>query len=106
MDDIALTAFFGDAQHRFTLTDDMIAELERITGMGIGAVFNQFVAGQFRIQHLAETIRLGLIGGGMAPETAKALCDAYARNRPLAELLPLSLSILEARWNGAGEVAA
>ena len=33
---IAHTAFFGDGEHRFALTDEMIQELEAVTGVGIG----------------------------------------------------------------------
>jgi hypothetical protein len=31
------TAFFGDGEHVFALTDDMITELERLSDLGIGA---------------------------------------------------------------------
>jgi hypothetical protein len=93
--------FFGDGVHAFTLTDDMIEELERITGHGIGAIYLRIVAGQFAVSEVAEIIRLGLIGGGMAPQNAAQLVSTYARNRPLAETFPLALDVLDARWNGA-----
>ena len=35
---LAHTAFFGDGEHTFALTDDMIIELERLADLGIGAL--------------------------------------------------------------------
>ncbi len=97
---ITHTGFFGDSDHAFTLTDDMIAELERLTQVGIGVFYTRAVAMQFAVSDIAQTIRLGLIGGGMAPQQAAQLVEAYATNRPLAETFPLALDILDARWNG------
>ena len=97
---ITHTAFFGEGDHAFTLTDSMILELERVTGQGIGALYQRAVAMQFAASDLVEIIRLGLIGAGMAPQQAMQLTATYARNRPLAETYPLALDILDARWNG------
>lgn len=94
------TAFFGDGEHTFALTDDMITELERLTKVGIGALYLRAVNLQFNIADLIEIIRLGLIGGGTNPEKAAQLTDTYARNRPIDELYPLALDILDARWGG------
>lgn len=65
------TAFFGDADHTFALTDDMITELERITDLGIGALYLRTVNMQFKLVDLVEIIRLGLIGGGVIPPIRK-----------------------------------
>lgn len=92
--------FFGDKEHAFTLTDPMLAELETITGLGVGAMYFQLVNMAYPATVLREIIRLGLIGAGTAPEDAKRLCDTYASNRPLAETFPLAFEIMEARWNG------
>ncbi len=43
-------AFFGDAQYIFCLTDPMLAELEKITGLGVGALY-------FQMLNLAYTLR-------------------------------------------------
>lgn len=94
------TGFFGDAEHTFKLTDDMITELERLSGVGIGAFYQRAIAMQFSVADITQTIRLGLVGGGMNPEQAKTLTDTYAVNRPMAETFPLALDILDARWSG------
>ncbi|MDD9730457.1 gene transfer agent family protein [Mameliella sp. AT18] len=98
---ITVTKFFGDAEYPCALTDPMILELERLTGVGIGVLYRRAVTMQFDLEDLTETIRLGLIGGGMTPQKAAQLVETYARNRPLAETYPLALDLLDARWNGA-----
>lgn len=103
--DITLKTFFGDGEHAFALTDPMIAELEQITGLGVGALYFQLVNMAYPATVLREIIRLGLIGGGMDPEDAKRLCETYAENRPLAETFPLAFEIMQARWEGV-KVAA
>lgn len=103
---ITATAFFGDKERPFTLSDDMVAELEAKTETGIGTLFQRLTAHAFRLADLAEVIRLGLIGAGTSPEEAARLVSTYARNRPVAEVLPLATAILAARWLGADEVQA
>lgn len=97
-------AFFGDAEHDFQLTPEMIVELERLIGSGIGTIFGRLARNEFSFTEVVETIRLGLIGGGMAPQKALALVDAYARRRPMSETLPTALAVLEALWFGVGPV--
>lgn len=106
-DAITARAWFGDGPQTFTLTDDMVAELERQTGRGIAAIHRQLIELEFSAELLRQIIRLGLIGAGMSPEKAAQLCATYAVNRPVAETFPLVFTILESRWNGAtAEVAA
>ncbi|PJF10781.1 gene transfer agent family protein [Pseudorhodobacter sp. MZDSW-24AT] len=105
-DQITHRAFFGDGEHAFTLTDPMLAELERLTGLGVGALYLQLVNMAYPATILIEIIRLGLIGAGTTPETAKRLCATYAANRPLSETFPLAFEIMEARWSGKAEQVA
>lgn len=100
---ITITRFFGAADRAFALTDDMILELERVTGTGIGALYRRAVAMQFNIADLSEILRLGLIGGGTHPEEAARLVNTWAKNRPLSETYPVALDVLDARWNGVDE---
>lgn len=98
--EITARAFFGDGEHSFTLTDPMVAELERIAGLGIGAVYRQFTAFAVKSETLREVIRLGLIGAGTAPQEATRLVETYAVNRPLSETFPLAFAVIDARWTG------
>lgn len=93
-------AYFGDAEYQFVLTSVMVIELERKTGVGIGALCTRVFNRQFVQSDLTETIRLALIGGGLSPERAASMIAAYAADRPLAEIYPLAVAILDARWFG------
>lgn len=100
MSDLTYRAFLGDGERDFHLTPALIVELEQKTGAGIGALFNRMIARDFRFGDIVETVRLGLIGGGASPAEAHRLVTSYVHDRPLAEALPIALSILEAIWFG------
>ncbi len=95
------SAFFGDGDHAFALTHELIHELERKTGAGIGALCMRVPEGHFRHAELVEIIRLSLIGGGSTPKEAAALADTYAAKRPLNESFPIAVAVLQAVWFGA-----
>jgi len=94
------TGFFGDGERAFLLTPELIVELERKTGAGIGSLCRRLFAGEFKHAEITETIRLALIGGGASPMEADALVAAYALKRPFAEIFPLAVAILNALWFG------
>lgn len=93
-------AFFGDQDRTFRLTPDMIVELERKTGRGIGGMCRDLFAGDFRHAEVLETIRLALIGGGETPQVAASLVATYAAPRPVMEPYALAVSILETTMLG------
>jgi Phage tail tube protein, GTA-gp10 len=95
-----LKTFFGDAERDFTLTPTLIVELERVTGAGIGALAKRLFAGQFKHADMLETIRLALIGGGETPQVAASLVLVYAAERPINEVLPVAVAILETAFFG------
>lgn len=94
------TQFFGDAEHPFKLDAGMILELERVTGSGIGAMARRFFAADFSFTELTETIRLGLVGGGLDPKEASALVTTYADRLTITELYAVALPIIEKRLFG------
>ena len=101
MNELTHKAFFGDAEYAFRITPELIIELERKCGAGIGGLCRRLFAGEFRHADVLETIRLALVGGGTSPKDADALVAAYATARPLSEIYPLAVSILESLWFGA-----
>lgn len=100
------TAFLGDGNYTFALTDTAITELERLTDTGIGALYTRAIRMEFKLTDLVEIIRLALIGGGESPQEAMQLTDTYARNRPMSETYPLALDILDARWGETADEGA
>jgi Phage tail tube protein, GTA-gp10 len=106
MTDMTLKSFFGDAERPFRLTPELIVELERKTGAGIGALCRRLFNSEFYLADVSEVIRLGLIGGGAKPERAAELIAAYVTTRPFMETYPLAVAILEATWFGAANKEA
>jgi hypothetical protein len=99
MSGIKHRAFFGDAERDFALTPELILELERKSGKGIGRLAHDLRNWHFAYADMAETVRLAMIGGGTKPEEAAALMKAYAA-KPQAELYKLALDITEVAWFG------
>jgi hypothetical protein len=93
-------AFFADAEYAFRLTPPLIIELERLTGMGIGGFCQRLFAMDFRHADMLATIRLGLIGGGMAHADADRLVRTYAADQPIMHAYPLAVDILDRLWGG------
>lgn len=87
--------FFGDAERDFRLNADLVTELERNTGAGIGGLSRRMFAGEFKHQELLEVVRLGLIGGGESPAVAASLVAVYAAPLPIMDLYALALPVIE-----------
>ncbi|MFE3837552.1 gene transfer agent family protein [Pseudogemmobacter sonorensis] len=96
----ALHIFFGDQERDFLLTPELVAELERLTGQGIGGFARRFMAGDFHLAHLHHTIRLALIGGGTDPQEAAALIASYVVPRPVLEGFALAVAVLDHLMTG------
>ena len=96
--------FFGDGDHDFRLEPDLIVELERVTGAGIGGLSRRFFVGDFSFTELTQVLRLGLIGGGMKPEEAHSLVTTYAARMSVTELYAVALPVIENVMFGSGSV--
>jgi hypothetical protein len=99
------TAFFGDGEKTFALTNEMIHELERTTGVGIMALHTRFRAMAAHFSDFIEVIRTGLIGGGTSPEEAHKLVGIYSRSMLITDLYLLAFDVLDARYTGKHDVA-
>lgn len=100
------TAFFGDGEKTFAFpTRELIEELERKTGHGIGALFRRFRTQDFAFYDIIQVLRLGLIGGGTAPAEADQLVALYAIGRPLGESFAVADGVIAALFFGNEEQA-
>jgi hypothetical protein len=87
--------FFGDRAHDFRLTPDLVMELERITGAGIGSLSRRFFSGDFSFRELTETLRLGLIGGNCDPKEAHEIVTVYSARLSVTQLYAVALPVIE-----------
>lgn len=76
---------WGDGEHTFRLPYRQLQELQDKTGCGPEELAGRIRSGTWRVDDIRETIRLGLIGGGMDPMPALTLTMRYVDNRPWAE---------------------
>lgn len=100
-----VTAPFGDKAYDFRLGIAELVEHDRLCDAGPEFVLEAIWAGSWRIPYIRETIRLGLIGGGMDPMQALVMTDAYAGPGALFGLKALASNILSAAIMGPPEEA-
>ena len=98
-----LTMTWGDGEHTFRLPIDQLEEHGEKLGRGPLSVLRRLDSGDWEPREIFETIRLGLIGGGMPPAEALTLARRYCLDRPLAESLPVATAVLGAALFGVAE---
>ncbi|WP_084398274.1 gene transfer agent family protein [Henriciella aquimarina] len=96
-----VTLEFADADYLFRLPLKRIAELEERCSAPIGTLWKRVcLTGDYKGNDLIETVRLGLIGGGMDAQEARKLIERYCDQWPLAEWHSHALAILGACVEG------
>lgn len=93
---------FGDGEYLFKLPLKMIAELQDKCGAGIGTIFRRVLTGEYRGEDLVETVRCGLVGGGLAGPDARKLIDRYCDSWPLDVWHQHATAVLVACVQGYG----
>lgn len=68
---------FGGEEYLFRLTVKQIIELEEKCGAAFAVIHARLWQGLYTANDVVETIRLGLIGGGMDPVKAKQIVERY-----------------------------
>lgn len=92
---------WADGRHTFRLAIDQMRELQEKVDAGPAWLLDRIRVGNWRIDDLRETIRLGLIGGGKEPLAALGLVERYIDKRPFAENVSPAIVILSAALFGA-----
>lgn len=92
---------FGDGIHDFRLRIGELEELQEKCDAGPEEIFTRLLSTSWRVADIRETLRLGLIGGGMAPTPALVMISRYASEGSLTEWRPLAANIIAASINGA-----
>jgi len=101
----AITRELSGRNYRFDLNPDQIKELERLSGAGIGAIWQRVATLNFKFDDLRETVRLGLIGGGVSIPEASAIVKFAIDGRPVNEFFEVPMAILKAVFEGAEPAA-
>jgi hypothetical protein len=96
----AITLAWGDGQHAFRLRIAELVELERQCDCGVFELYQRLAGGKWRTRDAREILRLGLVGGGMAPAGALGLVAHYCDERPLLENIEPALAVLLAALSG------
>lgn len=98
-----IEAFVGDADYPLELKIKELRMLQATLNSGPSAVAERLQTGSWMVDDIIETIRLALIGGGMAHAPAKLLTDNYVCAGYLVEYLPVALRCLFAALVGDQE---
>jgi hypothetical protein len=101
--DASTTQPFADDDYEFRMAWGELEKLQEACDAGPYVVLDRLVSGRWRMGDISNTIRLGLIGGGMEPVKALKLVRAYVEARPPLENLVLAQLVLGAGVAGAPE---
>ena len=97
----SVTLAWADGEHTFNISKiGQSLELQDKCGAGIGTVMHRLLTGTFFVNDFRETIRLGLIGGGMDPVKAAKLVKRYVDERPWKESVLVATAIISAAMVG------
>ena len=77
-----ITLAFGDGEHAFRLAIGQLRELQEKCDAGPPLILKRLHEASWRVEDVSETIRLGLIGGGMDAIKALSLTARYVHERP------------------------
>ena len=90
-----ITLNFADSEARtFRLAIGQLLELQDKCNAGPAEIATRLQDGRWRVEDVTETIRLGLIGGGMSPAEANTLVRRYVHERPLLESIMYAQAII------------
>jgi hypothetical protein len=101
--DGSITLAWGDGEHRFRLAIGQLRELQEKCDAGPAEIAGRLADGRWRVNDVRETVRLGLIGGGMTPGDAHHRTVRYVDERPWLESLPAAQAVIMAALVGAPE---
>lgn len=73
----SITFDWADGEHTFRLAIGQLRELQDKTDCGPMQILDRLAGRTWRVDDIRETLRLGLIGGGMKPMEALILTKRY-----------------------------
>lgn len=100
MNNPSVIRYFGDGEKVFALTPPLIRELEAKMSCGIGEIARRILNNSYRFDDVCHTLRLGLIGGGLAPEEADRLVNHYSLAHGVLTCQLIAVDLIEALFAG------
>lgn len=91
-----ITKEWATGTFSFRLAYGQWLELQEALNCGPLELYVDLLQRKWRVQHLREIIRIGLIGGGTNPADALRLVKRYVEDRPIIESVQLALEIVAA----------
>lgn len=92
---------WADGDYTFRLGNGELILLQEATDCGPLFLLDRLGSKHWRVQDISHVIRLGLIGGGTAPDAALKLVRSYVEARPPIENVQFAYAILAAGVMGA-----
>lgn len=89
-----LYEFVGDDEYPLLLKIKQMRILQTSLNSGPSLIAERLQTGQWFVDDIIETIRLGLIGGGMADREAKRLVEDYVAEGALLQYLPVAIKTI------------
>lgn len=91
---------WADGTYPFCLPLAQLEELQTHCDAGPMVIAGRLESSSWRVADIYQTLRLGLIGGGMKPIEALRLCRLYVLDRPWIENVFPALAVLQAALIG------
>lgn len=85
---------WADGTYLFRLTVPCAIELEQKCDAPFTVIHSRLAANAYKVADVRETVRLGLIGGGLSPPKALDLVKKYIDERPITESWLVARAIL------------
>jgi hypothetical protein len=101
--DASIELDWADGTYAFRLAWGELEKLQEACDAGPYVILGRLNDGSWRIGDISNTIRLGLLGGGMTPVEALTKTREYVEKRPPVENLMTAQAILSAGLVGAPE---
>jgi hypothetical protein len=94
---------WADDHHTFRLGLGEISELQEKCDAGPVFIYARLQTGQAKLEDVTETLRIGLIGGGMAPVKAKKLVERYVIDYGFLRNVDAAIKVLTPFLEGVPE---
>jgi hypothetical protein len=98
-----ITKFVGDNEYVLRLRIEELIALQEALNVGPYFLSQRLVAGNWFVEDVTQTIRLGLIGGGMRHEEAAKLIRNYVKEGYLSDYYLCAYEVLMAALIGVAD---